>query len=373
MNTLELIKPFSAGLLTVATPCILPLLPIYISIITRSDRTRFQSFLGTLFFSIGFSAVFVLLGLGAGSIGGWLNEQRALLLIIGGAIIVVFGFLHLGIVSIPVLEKQYTLNRRIDVGGSFGRALLMGVIFALGWTPCAGPIIGAVLTYAASKSADSLTGGLYLLAFSAGVGLPFLVLSLFYDQLKHRIKSLNRALPLLQKAAGLLLILLGAALIRAAGPLAGALDQFKALSLVDASGSLIEPPLGHPTLEPRVVMFKSPNCHVCVAMQSTLEQLEMDCRGKQVQIIEIDLSKPENQEARRRFRIQAYPTLALLSKSGAEELRIVGRASIEDLRRAVSVLIGSECFGEQATKTDMLEYMFSERCAGEVLSCEAGQ
>lgn len=371
MNFFELLKPFSAGILTVVSPCILPLLPIYLAILTRSAATRLQAFFGTLFFTAGFSLVFVILGLGATSIGMALNEHRALLLAIGGVLICLFGLLYLGFISIPILEKHYSLEHKVNVGSGFFSAFVMGAIFALGWTPCAGPVIGAVLTYTASKAADLQTGALYLAAFSIGVSLPFLVLSLFYDRLKDRIKRLNRFLPAVQKITGVLLIILGVALLRAAWPLAVSIDDFNAPSLINSAGENIIPTLGQPTAEPRLVMFKSPHCPVCRAMQPTLKQLAEDCRGKKIEIIEVDLSKPQNAEAKKLFRVQAFPTLAFLSKSGKEELRLIGKASIVDLRRAASVLIGTECGGEQAAATDFLGYIFSENCSNEVLSCSA--
>lgn len=369
MSIVELIKPFSAGLLTVVTPCIFPLIPIYLSILTRSGATKRQAFSSTFLFTMGFSFVFILLGMGATSIGILLNDNRALLVFSGGLLLVFFGLLQLKFISIPALERNYSIDGKVDFSSGLLRAFVLGVIFALGWTPCAGPVIGAVLTYTASKAGDIQTGAAYLAAFSIGVSIPFLVLALFFDTLKDRISRFNRFLPLLQKLTGVLLLGIGIFMIRSSWPLAATIDNFVPPKMVNTAGEEISPTLGMPTEKPRLVMFKSPHCPVCRSMQPVLRELADDCRGKAIDIVSVDVTQGNNREAQKRFRVQAFPTFAFLSKEGKEELRLVGRIPIKDLRRAASVLIGTECGSEKAEKKDFLNYIFSESCGDEVLSC----
>jgi cytochrome c-type biogenesis protein len=209
---------FIAGFASFISPCVLPIVPGYLSFIsgvsfeemtsaeTRS-RVRRRIFLNSLFFVIGFSLVFISLGASATFIGQVLREQLRLITMIAGAVIIVFGLHMTGIFRIPFLnyEKRFhTKGKPLGAGG----ALLVGLAFAFGWTPCIGPILASILAVASQQ--ESVAEGIVLLGFySAGLGIPFILagvsISIFYGPFNR----LKRHLPKIEMASGILLVIVG--------------------------------------------------------------------------------------------------------------------------------------------------------------------
>ncbi len=211
----------SAGLLSFFTPCVLPLVPVYFTIITgisldeltgasRAEIRR-KVIVATIFFVAGFSLVFVLLGASASFIGNFLQAYRQYLKIIGGIVIIVLG-LHLsGAIRIPAMQVEKRLwvkNRSLRLLG----VLVAGMAFAAGWTPCIGPILGSILIIAGSQG--QMTDGIVLLSlYSLGLGLPFLFLSVFINFLLIFLKRINRIIRYINPVAGILLIAAGLYLV----------------------------------------------------------------------------------------------------------------------------------------------------------------
>ena len=213
---------FLAGLLSFASPCVLPLVPSYISYVSgfsiedlrnpRSGRAMRWVTLGhSLLFVAGFTAVFTLLGASATFIGQWLLSYQSELRWIGGILIVVFGLYVLGVLKISFLmpERRIHFEKRPEgVIGSF----LIGVAFAAGWTPCVGPILGSILTVAGATHSFSEGIGL-LLAYSAGLAVPLLVISVGVESFFRAFSSLRKYLRGLEIVSGVLLVLVGLLLI----------------------------------------------------------------------------------------------------------------------------------------------------------------
>lgn len=210
---------FLAGLLSFFSPCILPLIPIYISYITGVTVEELQSgqrnilrilFL-TLFFITGFTVVFVLMGASATAIGGLLIRKQNILRIIGGAIIVIFGLHLTGIFKIKKLytEKRIVLKKKkIGYIGAF----LFGMAFSAGWTPCVGPVLSSILIMAANEK-TVLKGMILLLFYSLGIGIPFLLTSLLLNKLLGVFNKIKKHYKTLEIITGVLLIILGILLI----------------------------------------------------------------------------------------------------------------------------------------------------------------
>ncbi len=218
----DLLGVFGAGVLTFATPCVLPLVPIYLSALVGGDLTaaasgavrRGRVLLRAALFSLGFLAVFTLLGLTATSAGSFLAEHRAALQLVGALLILTFGLKFLGVISLPFLDRMLRLDEqrmRTRFGGV--NALLMGVVFAVGWSPCVGPVLGSVLTYTAAKTADPWSGAGYLLVYGLGFALPLLVVAALAEAGTRLLRRIKPHLPKIEKGLGALMAGLALALL----------------------------------------------------------------------------------------------------------------------------------------------------------------
>jgi cytochrome c-type biogenesis protein len=218
-GSIGFLTAFLAGVVSFLSPCVLPLVPGYLSYVAGTSleslrdqrRARRQALLYALCFVIGFSLVFVALGASATALGGLLLSWRYELGIVAGIVVLLFGLHLAGLLPLHFLEREARLHPEIKGGRALG-AFLLGFAFAFGWTPCIGPVLGAILTMSAS-SADLATGTSLLAVYSLGLGLPFLLAALFTDVLLERLRQLARAGRRLQQAAGVLLAFVGVLMI----------------------------------------------------------------------------------------------------------------------------------------------------------------
>jgi cytochrome c-type biogenesis protein len=215
----SLFAAFSAGLLSFISPCVLPLVPSYLSYITglsvenlakAEERERFKSTIifNSLLFIAGFSTVFIAFGASASLIGQVLYEYQDLIRKVGGMLIIVFGLYLLGVLKLNFLMTERRLmhfeSRPVGYVGSY----LIGTAFAAGWTPCVGPVLGTILAYASTT--ESMSGGVMLLsAYSFGLGLPFFLTAFGMDTFLSYFKSLRTYLGGVSFVSGTLLILVG--------------------------------------------------------------------------------------------------------------------------------------------------------------------
>ncbi|MGV7003727.1 cytochrome c biogenesis protein CcdA [Desulfovibrio sp. QI0442] len=201
---------FGAGLLSFFSPCVLPLLPVYFGYLSGSpmpiDRSGKTSFSKALAFTSGLSASFFLLGFGAGALGHFINSHAFFLAC--GAIIVLFGVHQTGLISLPFLNRDKRLSVRFDPRKGLGGAFLLGFLFSFGWTPCVGPVLGAVLGIS-SQQGSALTGGWLLLVYSLGLSLPFWILAMGSHHLLGRVKSIYPHFDKIRIAGGVLIMLMG--------------------------------------------------------------------------------------------------------------------------------------------------------------------
>ncbi len=206
-----------AGLLSFLSPCVLPLVPAYLSFISgtsvdalRSHGTsmRGRAIIQSVWFIAGFSLVFVALGASATIAGQWLLSNMAVLGKIAGAIIVVFGLHYVGLLRIPFLMFDAHIDtQRVRATHGLG-ALVLGAAFAFGWTPCVGPILGAILAVAGAQS--SIMQGITLLAvYSAGLAIPFLLAAVATDRFIHWMENFRKHLHVIEITSGILLIAVG--------------------------------------------------------------------------------------------------------------------------------------------------------------------
>ncbi len=218
IGNISILAAFTAGVLSFFSPCILPLIPAYISFISgvsledlrkvRQDKSSTQGVvLNSVFFVIGFSTVFTLLGASATFIGQYLQSNMNVLTKVAGVIIILFGIHTMGIFRIRFLDYEKRMHLRSKKFGVIGSSLV-GIAFALGWTPCIGPILGAILAYASTE--QTLAQGISLLvSYSFGLGIPFVLAALsieFFFKMFNKIRSYFRVIEV---ASGIVLILMG--------------------------------------------------------------------------------------------------------------------------------------------------------------------
>lgn len=220
--TLGTLTALAAGAVSFLTPCVLPLVPAYVSYITgQSLATSPQTasvpsraaaaFLG-LCFVLGFSAVFITLGASASALGQVLLRYRYEAGVAGGALVALFGLVMLiGVERVPFLRRDAHFHLRAATGNP-GSAFVLGIAFGFGWTPCIGPILGVILT-AAAVSESASAGVRLLTAYSVGLGLPFLVTATFLHEMAARWRPMRRAGRPLMIAAGTIMLVIGVAMM----------------------------------------------------------------------------------------------------------------------------------------------------------------
>ncbi|OAP35200.1 cytochrome C biogenesis protein [Sinorhizobium glycinis] len=219
ISNIGLITAFTAGLISFLSPCVLPLVPGYISYVSGqslgshpgSGANRLATLSLSLCFVLGFSTIFVALGATATAFSRLLLFYRYEATLVGGVMVIVFGVFMTGLVRLPWFERDLRFHGSIRGGRPVG-AFLLGLSFGFGWTPCIGPVLGAILTVSALSSTAS--AGIVLLAiYSLGLGVPFLLAAAFADHLMQRLKSMRRLGRALQVGAGGVMVAMGVAMI----------------------------------------------------------------------------------------------------------------------------------------------------------------
>jgi cytochrome c-type biogenesis protein len=209
---MDYVISFLEGIITFVSPCMLPMLPIYITYFAGGAEDKKKALINAVGFVIGFTVLFVSLGAFAGTFGRLLINYSRLINVVGGIIILFFGLNYIGLVEISFLNKSRKINHE---AGSLGflSAMLLGIIFSIGWTPCVGTFLGSALMLAAT-SYNSFKGILMLLAFSLGLGIPFVISSILLDRLKSVFDFIKRNYTMVNLISGVLLIIIGLLMIK---------------------------------------------------------------------------------------------------------------------------------------------------------------
>ncbi len=202
---------FLEGVITFISPCLLPMLPVYISYFAGGNEDKRKTIKNALGFVLGFTIVFVLLGAFAGSIGMILKEHSAIVNLITGGIVILFGLHYLGILHSRFLSSNHKVAYEMRQPG-FLSSVLFGIVFSIGWTPCVGAFLGSALMMASQKG-TLLEGMLLLITYSTGLGTPFILSALLLDRLKSTFQFIKNHYAVINKAAGIFLILIGIAMI----------------------------------------------------------------------------------------------------------------------------------------------------------------
>lgn len=204
---MQYIISFLEGIITFISPCLLPMIPIYITyFVGGGERSTRKTLTGALGFVLGFTIVFVSMGALAGTVGSFLTKHQTIVNIVSGLIVIFFGLNFLGVFKINLFRGS---KRMVDTNNmSFLSTVLFGIIFSLGWTPCVGAFLGSALMLA-SQQGQAVTGILMLLCYSLGLGIPFILSAVLIDQLKTAFDFIKRHYRIINMISGGLLIVVG--------------------------------------------------------------------------------------------------------------------------------------------------------------------
>lgn len=211
-----------AGVVSFLSPCVLPIVPPYLAYMSgvsvaemqNGGSARMRAVTAALFFVLGLSTVFILLGFTASAFGMFFLQNQVLLAQASGVVVIIFGLHFLGVFRIPFLDREARIDAGDSGGSAFG-AYVLGLAFAFGWTPCIGPQLGAILSLAASEA--SVTRGTLLLAiYAAGLGIPFLLAALFLSRAMTLMNRIKKHMRMIERVMGVLLLAVGLALVTGA-------------------------------------------------------------------------------------------------------------------------------------------------------------
>ncbi len=383
--TLDLPGVFAAGLLTFLSPCVLPLVPLYLALLAgasvreiRAGARQGRLVLTAASFALGLATVFVALGLAAPAASRAISAHRPALLAAGGAAVALLGLRQMGLLRLPFLDRERRpLLARLRGGGSLAGAFAFGAAFALGWTPCVGPALGAVLGYAASASSSPARGALLLGTYAAGLGAPLVAIAAVAPR---ALALLDRVKPHLRKievATGAVLVAFGALLATdrlsflsspsfggegatAAAPAASTATPAAGESCKSTgTGSTCAAPLpaspagdsldaalaaAHaPPTGPPVVEIVTSHCPVCERMAPVVAAARQRCAGKHLAIEQRTIESAEGAALARSHAVRGVPTFLLLDGKGTEVSRLVGEQPLAALEQAMRDLTGGRC------------------------------
>ena len=215
-SSVGFVVAFTAGLLSFLSPCVLPLIPSYVTFITGlslddATQARRAALVHSLLFVLGFSLIFIALGAGATALGRLLIAYRGVIAKVGGVLIIVFGLYLLGLFNVAAFSRERRVHLADKPAGYLG-TVLVGIAFGAGWTPCIGPILGAILTYNMS-SPDLARGTALLAAYSLGLAVPFVASALLLQRFLDFFARVRSKLLVLSRASGALLVVVGVLMI----------------------------------------------------------------------------------------------------------------------------------------------------------------
>ena len=201
---------FLEGIITFISPCLLPMIPIYVSYFAGGGQRDWRRSLKcALGFVLGFTVVFMLLGALAGTLGSFLTRYQTAVNLVMGLIVIFFGLSYLGVVKVNLFRGS---QRQVDTSNlGFVSSMVFGMVFSIGWTPCVGAFLGSALALA-SQQGSVVVGVVMLLCYSLGLGIPFVISALLIDRLKGAFNAIKRHYDVITKVCGALLIVIGVAM-----------------------------------------------------------------------------------------------------------------------------------------------------------------
>ena len=215
MENINILIVFIEGILSIFSPCILPILPVYLSMLANStisdmNEERFKSSIlirNTVFFVLGISTTFFILGASISTLSSFIATNKNIIMIIGGIIILIMGLFYLGIIKSELLSREKRLNIKYKTMSPFS-AFVLGFAFSFGWTPCIGPILASVLVMA-STSDSILVSNILIAVYTLGFIVPFLVVAIFYSKVGKHLNNIKKYMNVIKKISGVFIIIAG--------------------------------------------------------------------------------------------------------------------------------------------------------------------
>ncbi len=349
---------FGAGVLSFASPCVLPMVPIYLATLAgggvaalSTDAPRARLILRATAFAIGLAVPFIILGMGASSAGRLLIAHRTGLSLGAAALVMAFGVKQLGLVRIPWLDvdARPALDRVNTDRGLLG-ALLFGAAFGLGWTPCVGPVLGAVLTWTAQSGASPARGALTLATYAAGLSMPLIIAGAFAPSALRLVRRFSRRAVWAERISGIALVASGLWLITQQAPVSVATPAVAQTAQAAPCANEAAVGCGLPSVAPAaaahavshqgVVEFMRRDCPACAAMAPVVREAETHC-GVSVRRVIVD--DAEGMAEARSVGVLGVPTFVAFDPQGHEVTRFVGVQPRASLETVMSDLSGRPC------------------------------
>jgi len=340
---------YFAGILSFFAPCVLPIIPVYFSILLQDkDSIQIHNDESTnnivnpmwktllpkgLLFCLGFSLIFSILGFGAGEIGSSIILHRGTISLLAGLIILIIALKLLNFIYIPFFDKAYSINiNRLKTKFSLLNAFILGVLFAATWSPCIGPVLGGILTYISVRTLSPVSSAFKLFLFGLGISTPLIIFTLFFRPLMNFVQRNKSFILILQKTLGIILIFFAINLLTEVSTMA---DRPKIPSLADK--------IIVPEKLPLFVSMISRDCETCQEMLPIIKKLKDSCDGKVIEFRTIDVEDPEYSYAVYKLGMLGTPTYVMIDKSGKELQRLLGYQEIKDIDNAILKLTGKKC------------------------------
>jgi cytochrome c-type biogenesis protein len=370
--TLTLPTLFLAGLLTFLSPCVLPLVPIYLAMLAGTSAVALREgvqgkrlIVATLLFALGLSLVFVTLGLAASAVGRALSEHRTLVMQLAGLAVFLAGLKLTGLVQIPWLDREARpWLTSVKRGSNLAWPFLFGAAFALGWSPCVGPVLGSVLAFAGSTGSPSKAAG-YLGLYALGLTLPLVAISFAAPLALRLLDRAKRFLRAFEASAGALLAVTGLLFVTGHAttllpslepavatptpateiPAAAPATCSASLPAAPAATESAMPPSPGAKGRPTMLEFVAEGCPICQRMAPIVAAAEQDCSRHGVRVERIDVSSRQGRDLAGRFGVLGVPTFLFLERNGSEVARLVGEQPQQMLIQSLEVLAGQKCDG----------------------------
>jgi cytochrome c-type biogenesis protein len=351
---------FGAGVLSFASPCVLPMVPIYLATLAgasvsslSAEPPRSRLVMRAASFALGLAVPFVLLGMAASVAGRALSAHRGTLSLVGAAVIVLLGLKQLRVLKVSALDRDVRPGlERVRTDGFVG-AFLFGAAFGVGWTPCVGPVLGAVLTWTAQAGSSPARGALTLGVYALGIALPLILAGAFAPAALRAVRRWGRGAPWFERASGLALVATGL-WIGAQNLPAPALPTNTPAPVVASAAGCADTAVGCglPAVAARagattvsrrgVVEFVRHDCPACAAMAPEVRQAERDCR---VAVRRVLVDDPAGMAEARAAGVLGVPTFIGYDPSGREVTRFVGAQPRALLVQVIEDLEGRRCGG----------------------------
>ncbi len=350
---------FSAGLMTFLTPCVFPLIPVYLAALVGGDiaglhgTQKGQLVFRAVLFAVGFTSVFTLMGLGASAMGAFLSDHRVALQIVGTVVVLFFALKFLRIIKVPLLDRIVKADqRRFATRFSALNAVVMGIVFAAGWSPCVGPVLGSVLTYTAAQTSSATIGAAYLAMYGAGFAVPLILTAVFAEKGLVLIGRLSGYLPRFERGMGVLLLAIAAYMgmdvmkdINPSAPVN--------LAEIALSNDSPEPAEKETVAFPQMLEVYSEDCPSCKKMEPIVDKIKGRCTKEGVRVDAVDVSRPASNHLVEELQIVGVPTFLFFDDLGLETMRLVGVQTEGTLMRALSQVGGDVCWANDSNRNEV--------------------